>query len=139
MKKITSYLLTLLLVFTLTVIPSQNSVKAIDSDTYKDKTHQYCTKVKIKQYYSYSKCKSIVKKAKNYKSATPYAKHILAQGAAKIPLSIFLKSFSNSCTQIKNFYQKAVNKKKGVEISYTYHIGNNSAAHHAVNFTKKYT
>lgn len=138
MKKITSYLLSLFMVFTLAVTPSQIPVKAIDSDTYKDKTHQYCTKIKIKHYYSYSKCKSIVKKAKKYKSATPLARLIIAESSAALPLDLFLASFKKSCTQIKNFYQKAVTKKKGVEVSYTYHIANNNAQHHSRDFSKKY-
>lgn len=140
MKKITCLLLSLIMLFIFAFTSSTSTVKAIDSSTYKNKTHQNCTKVKIKQYYSYNQCKKIVKEAKKYKSATSYAKKILnlSNSGAKIPLKIFLADFNASCKQIKNFFQKAVNKKKGVEFSYTYHITNNNATHHATNFTKKY-
>lgn len=119
-NKFFKFIATLILSITLLNIIPSISAKA---DTY------YAVQ-KIKTYYSYNECKKIVQ---NYKTTSKIST-ISAALTGKNPfISAALVAYGYSMTDAAEFFQKAVNKRTGVEISYDYYLSNTS---HSMNVAK---
>lgn len=91
--------------------------------------HAGCIKQNHKVYYSLKKCKEIVKTTKKIQKCLSYGQ-VLASAAGKkgiaagVLAQLVVVKFNDNIGNTKNFFNKAVKKKKGVLYTYTYHISN---------------
>lgn len=76
--------------------------------------------VDISTYYTLADCKTIVNSYSKYSTLSEYASY--AAGVKNVPVGILLGKFSSNMSSAKAFFQKAVNLKCGITVSYEWVI-----------------